>query len=105
MRRTLRGLFEVIVQFSKAQDVLYMSLLEQKAASRQLAAAAAANTAKGGWGCSGESAAVAAAAPMLQPRFGQQLEVYAAKYRQRFADFFRQVTHHGTLDLEFLSFR
>ena len=40
-----------------------------------------------------------------QVRQDDQIFCFVYKYRQRFADFFRQVTHHGTLDLEFLSFR
>ncbi|KAL1528856.1 hypothetical protein AB1Y20_010179 [Prymnesium parvum] len=105
LHETLKGICDVIVQFSKAQDVLYMSLLEQKAAARQLAATAAVNTAAGRWGCSGDDAAATLGAPRLQPEFGNQLAVYAAKYRECFADFFRQVSRHALLDLEFLSFR
>jgi len=106
--KCLKALFETVLQFCKAQDVLYMHVLEQKAASRQQAAAAAANTSKGRWGCSGMAAAArltAAAALPVKPHFREQLLLYATQYRRQFTTLFQQVTSHASLDLAFLSFR
>jgi hypothetical protein len=46
---SLNRLFETILRFAKAQDLLYMHMLEQRAAAKQLAASAAANTSGGRW--------------------------------------------------------
>ena len=100
MRLSLKALFEAILGFAKAQDVLYMSLLEQKAASRQHAAAVAASAEAGEWGPAAEPPPVS-----VPPRFAQQLAASALEYEQRFATFFAQVTQHAALDLRFLSFR
>ena len=43
--------------------------------------------------------------PSLDQHFRQQLERHAANYRRRFAEFFRPVSQHASLDLAFLSFR
>jgi len=105
---SLKGLFETILHFSKAQDLLYICLLEHKAMARQHAAAAAANTAQGRWGCSGDVAAsqsLQPSMPQLQPHFRGQLLEYASEYKRKFAELFWQVNRHESLDLAFLSFR
>eukprot|EP00908_Phaeocystis_cordata_P018531 Transcript_29992.p1 GENE.Transcript_29992~~Transcript_29992.p1 ORF type:complete len:577 (+),score=304.80 Transcript_29992:1475-3205(+) len=102
----LKGVFEAVLQFAKAQDVLYLRLLEQQAAARQHASAVEANLRAGRWGDTGLAAAPGdAPPPSLDPLFRQQLERHAATYRRQFAEFFRQVSQHASLDLAFLSFR
>ena len=49
----LSQIFEAILSFCKAQDELYLALLEHKAAARQHAAAVQEQTAAGRWGCEG----------------------------------------------------
>ena len=88
-----KALFETILQFAKAQDMLYMSLLELKAAERQHADAVAANTEQGRWGSvgAGPEAELRARRGALRPQFEAQVQRFAAEYERKFAELFRQV--------------
>ena len=101
----LKAVFEAVLQFSKAQDTLYLQLLEQQAAARQHASAVEANLRAGQWGDHGMPTHREPPPASLDPHFRQQLERHAANYRRRFAEFFRLVSQHASLDLAFLSFR
>ena len=109
----LSQIFEAILSFCKAQDELYLALLEHKAAARQHAAAVQEQTAAGRWGCEGSldaagrlgSGASSAPPPTVSPTFRRALAASASQYRQRFVAFFRQLTAHEALELAFLSFR
>ena len=77
----------------------------RQAAARQHASAVEANLRAGQWGDHGLPAHRAVPPPSLDQHFRQQLERHAANYRRRFAEFFRLVSQHASLDLAFLSFR
>ena len=89
----LKALFETILHFSKAQDLLYMCLLEHKAAGRSSSLEEAG------------SQSLQPSVLQLQPHFRAQLLHYASEYRHKFAELFQQVNRHESLELAFLSFR
>ena len=60
----IKALFDSILQFARSQDVLYMSLLEQKAAQKAHADTVGASAAQGKWGATG-----AVSAARLFPRY------------------------------------
>jgi len=107
MHTALKGLFETILAFARSQDVLYMSLLEQKAAARQHAAAVAATSAATGrkWGAKGGVSDAALGVVQVEPRLVEQMNRSAAEYRKRFSAFFTLVRRHASYDLAFLAFR
>lgn len=110
MHTALKGLFETILAFARSQDVLYMSLLEQKAAARQHAAAVAATAAASGsahrrWGAKGGVSDAALGVVQVEPRLVEQMNRSAAEYRKRFSAFFTLVRRHASYDLAFLAFR
>ena len=106
MHLALKALFDSILQFAKAQDVLYMALLEQKAQQKAHAAAVGASGTKGsGWGAAGAVTSVQLGEVVIEKRFVEQLASSAADYRSRFAAFFSLVRRHTSYDLAFLAYR
>ena len=106
MHLALKELFDAILQFARAQDMLYMSLLEQKAAARQHAAQVAASAKLGTWASKGALSAAQRDAIVVEPRFREQLLLASSEYRRRLATFFRGITEHASYEhLAFLSFR
>ena len=89
------------------QELLYMNLLEQKAAQRQHLARADAAANKGKWTYArgGPKPDALAEGVVIEPRFAEQLRQAADEYRRRFASFFVGITRHASHDLAFLSFR
>ena len=105
MHQALKLLFDTVLQFARAQEMLYKSLLEQKAAQRKHAANVAASAAAGKWGAVGAVTDAQLETILIEPRFGEQLRLAADEYRRRFAVFFEGITRHASYDLAFLSFR
>jgi gamma-tubulin complex component 3 len=101
----LRSLFDAILQFARSQDVLYMSLLEQKAAARQHTAAVGASASEGRWASKGKVSDAQLGTVRVEPRLAEQLNASASEYRTRFATFFALVRGHASYDLSFLAFR
>ena len=101
----LKELFDSILQFARAQDVLYMSLLEQKAAARQHASAVAKSTGAGRWGAAGAVREASLGVVTIEPRLTEQLNSSAADYARKFGVFFGEVRRHASYDLAFLAFR
>ena len=69
----LKALFESVLKFAKAQDQLYMSLLEQKAAARQHADAAQASAKKGRWGAQGAVSDTLLGRVVVESRFREEV--------------------------------
>ena len=105
MHNALKDLFDSIVQFARAQDVVYMSLLEQKAAARQHATAVAATDQRGAWGAMGDVSDAQLGGVTIEPRLTEQLLVATADYKRRFGVFFDLVRENTSYDLAFLAFR
>ena len=105
LHRALRALFDTILQFARNQDVLYMSLLEQKAAAKQHAAAVTASAAAGRWAAIGPVSDVQHGVVMVEQRLKDQLVNSAAEYRNRFRDFFTLLRQHASDNTAFLAFR
>lgn len=105
MHTALKGLFDSILLFARAQDNLYMSLLEQKAAARLHARAVDAKTRKGAWGTTGEVSDAQLGGVFIEARFTEQLHAAVADYKRRFGVFFALVREHTSYDLAFLAFR
>ena len=99
----LKSLFDAILAFARSQDVLYMHLLEQKAAARQFAASVDTSAAQGRWGAVGSVSDAQLGEVRIEARLTEQLNASAATYRQRFATFFGLVRAHE--DFAFLVFR
>ena len=73
MHQALKAIFDTVLQFARAQEMLYKSLLEQKAAQRKHAANVAASAAKGQWGASGAVTDAQLDTIVIEPRFGEQV--------------------------------
>ena len=82
-----------------------MSLLEQKAAARQHAAAVDESARRGGWGTVGQVSDAQLGGVTVEPRLTEQLLAAAADYKNRFGTFFALVREHASEDLAFLAFR
>ena len=107
MHKCLKELFDAILQFARSQDVLYMSLLEQKAAARQHAATVGYSAKSGGWGAVGEVSDAQLGGVAIEQRLTDQMVSSAAEYKSRFGRFFALVREHGaeSYDLAFFAFR
>ena len=107
MHKCLKELFDAILQFARSQDVLYMSLLEQKAAARQHAATVGYSAKSGGWGAVGEVSDAQLGGVTIEQRLTDQMVSSAAEYKSRFGRFFALVREHGaeSYDLAFFAFR
>jgi gamma-tubulin complex component 3 len=106
MHLALKALFDSILQFARAQDVLYMSLLEQKAAQKAHLASVGVSEAKGkGWGARGGVSDAQLGKIHVEKRLAEQLVASANDYTAKFAAFFGLVMRHSSYDLSFLCFR
>lgn len=105
MHRALVALFDAILAFARVQDQLYMSLLEQKAAAREHAAAIAASAARGTFAARGEVSAAQMGELVVEARFEEQLQLAAAEYRRRVLTLVSAVKRHSSYDLAFLLYR
>ena len=105
MHRALKELFDAILQFARAQDVLYMSLLEQKASARQHAASVKSSASSAVWGAVGDVSDSQLGGVTVEPRLTEQLLAAASDYKRRFGTFFALVREHASYDLAFLAFR
>ena len=101
----LKALFDSILQFARSQDVLYMSLLEQKAAHKAHAATVGASAAQGKWGATGAVSAAELGAVAVEPRLAEQLAAAADDYRSKFTTFFSLMRRHASYDLALFVFR
>lgn len=83
-----------------------MSLLEQKAAARQHAAAVSSSARSGGWGAVGAVTEAQLGGVTIESRLTEQLLRAAAEYKRRFGVFFALVREHASGEATaFLAFR
>lgn len=106
MALALKALFDSILQFTRSQDALYMSLLEQKAA-RNVHISSVPNTSDtvDAWGADGDFTAAHLGDVVPDAPLGKQLAASALEYRGRFALFSSLVQKHSLNDLSFLCLR
>ena len=106
MHIALVRLFDSILAFARAQDVLYMSLLEQTAAARQHAKRVGESADRGhGWGARGQVSEAMLGGAVIERRLADQLMASADEYKRRFSHFFEMVRAQQSYDLAFLAFR